>query len=163
LLLKFGRPVVSELFFAALESPVQWVFNKTAVWTGNNAAVDGSQILELIVSGAERESQLGGEKVTRELLPALSALLPAVARTPLLASRFVQHGTATFAVPPGGEARRVPAVVPALWNVVFAGDGAATGWPSTMESAARAGEMAAEVVLRGSESGAVPPVPLRSS
>jgi squalene-associated FAD-dependent desaturase len=148
LLLKFARPVTNDLFFAALESPVQWVFNKTAVWTGRDRAADGSQVLELIISGAERETELGGDAVAAALIPALGELLPAVARTPLLARRFVQHGTATFAVSPGGEARRVPAAVAGLWNVAFAGDGAATGWPSTMESAVRAGQAAAEALVR---------------
>jgi squalene-associated FAD-dependent desaturase len=152
LLLKFARPVMSEMFFAALDSPIQWVFNKTAVWTDEQAAADGSQLLEVIISGAERERQLGGEAVRKELLPALSALLPDGARTPLLAWRFVQHAAATFAVAPGGEVRRVAPLVPGLWNVVFAGDGAATGWPSTMESAARAGQAAAEVIMSGAQS-----------
>jgi squalene-associated FAD-dependent desaturase len=146
LLLKFARPVMDGLFFAALDSPVQMVFNKTAVW-GEEKGGDGSQIVELVISGAAREVRLGAGRVAAELLPALGELLPRVRETPVLATRLLVHGAATFAVPPGGEARRLPTVPAQFPQVYLAGDGAATGWPSTMESAARAGESAARAVL----------------
>lgn len=146
LLLKFGRPVMDELFFAALDSPVQIVFNKTAIWHGSAPAGE-PQLVEVVISGAGREARLGVERVTAELLPELAKLLPRVRETPLLARRLVVHGAATFGVPPRSEARRLPIVLPDYPGVVFAGDQAATGWPSTMESAARAGAAAARAVL----------------
>jgi zeta-carotene desaturase len=76
----------------------------------------------------------------------LAKLLPRVARVPLVARRFVVHARATFAVPPGGEAHRPAPTRNDLPHVVLAGDVAATGWPSTMESAVRAGENAARVI-----------------
>jgi squalene-associated FAD-dependent desaturase len=144
LLLKFARPVMDELFFLALDSPVQVVFNKTAVW---REAADAPQVIEVVISGAGREARLGVQRVTAELLPELAKLLPRVRETPLLATRLLVHGTATFGVPPGREAERLPPVRPACPGIVFAGDQAATGWPSTMESAARAGAAAARAVL----------------
>jgi len=55
---------------------------------------------------------------------------------------------ATFAVPPGVDAFRAPAVSP--WpNCCLAGDWTDTGWPSTMESAARSGHLAAAALSRG--------------
>jgi squalene-associated FAD-dependent desaturase len=146
LLLKFARPVMDELFVATLDSPLQFVFNKTAVWHGQSPA-DVPQLVEVVISGAGREARLGVERVAAEVLPELAKLLPRVTETALLARRLVVHGTATFGVPPGGEARRVPAVLPDYPGVIFAGDQAATSWPSTMESAARAGEAAARAVL----------------
>src|SRR5262249_510473 len=128
LLLKFARPVVDELFFMGLDSPVQIVFNKTAIWHGG-AAPHQPQLVEVVVSGAGREVRLGVEGVAAELLPELAKLLPRMRETPLLARRLVMHATATFAVPPGGEARRVPVRLPECPGVVFAGDQAATGWP----------------------------------
>lgn len=147
LLLKFAEPVMGGLFFASLGSPIQFVFNKTAVW-GERPA-DGSQILEIVISGAEREARQGGERVRAELLPELAKLLPGVNKTRLVASRFLLHGGATFAVPPGGEARRPSITQSGIANIIFAGDAAATGWPSTMESAARAGAAAARECQRG--------------
>jgi uncharacterized protein with NAD-binding domain and iron-sulfur cluster len=59
---------------------------------------------------------------------------------------MVKEVNATFGVPPGVDSSRAPAVSP--WPCCFlAGDWTATGWPSTMESAARSGHAAAEVVL----------------
>jgi squalene-associated FAD-dependent desaturase len=149
LLLKFARPVMSELFFGGLDSPVQFVFNKTGVWHGL-APPGGSQLLEVVISGAGREARLGVKAMTAELLPELARLLPGVRDEAPLAARLVVHGAATFGVPPDGEARRVPVTVRAYPGVVLAGDQAATGWPSTMESAARAGLAAARAVLDSS-------------
>jgi squalene-associated FAD-dependent desaturase len=145
LLLRFARPVMEELFFAAVGSCVQHVFNKTTIW--GQIPEDGSQIIELVLSAAEREVKLGVDGLAAELLPALARHLPSVKRVPLLARRMLVHGTATFRVTPGGEARRLPPNWPGLTNVVLAGDYAATGLPSTMESAAVAGDAAAQLVL----------------
>ncbi len=141
LLLRFARPVMDEMFFTAIGSPVQHVFNKSAIW--RQSSDDGTQVIELVLSAAEREVKLGVERLTAEMLPALRQHLPAVAHTPLLAKRMLVHGTATFRVVPGGEARRLPTCWPGLVNVFFGGDYAATGYPSTMESAAMAGLAAA--------------------
>jgi squalene-associated FAD-dependent desaturase len=144
LLLRFAAPVMDELFFAAVGSPVQIVFNKSAIW---GRAEDGSQTIELVISAAEREVKLGVERVAAELLPELAKLLPRMGQTPLLNKRLLVHATATFRVPPGGEVRRLTLTRPGWANVLFAGDYAATGWPSTMESAARAGQIAAQAIL----------------
>jgi hypothetical protein len=148
LLLRFARPVMDELFFTAAEGAVQHVFNKTAIW--RQEPKDGSQVVELVLSAAEREVKLGAERVAAELLPELARLLPRVRTTALLAKRLLVHGTATFRVVPGGEAHRLPRVRPEVPGVIFAGDFAATGWPSTMESAARAGETAAQFLVTSS-------------
>ena len=149
LLLKFARPVMTEPFFAALDSDIQWVFNKS--WVRREENPDGAQMLEIVISGANQECAEGGEKVAARLLPALARLLPAVNGTPLLAQRFVPFAAATFAMPPGAESSRPAFAIPLAENIFPAGDQAATGWPSTMESAARAGEMAAAVVPGGRE------------
>jgi hypothetical protein len=148
LLLRFARPVMDELFFMALDSPVQIVFNKTAIWHGS-ATADAPQMVEVVISGAGREARLGAGRMTAELLPELAKVLPRARETPVTAARLLVHGAATFGVPPGREASRLPAVSPEYPGIVFAGDQAATGWPSTMESAARAGEAAARAVLGG--------------
>jgi squalene-associated FAD-dependent desaturase len=145
LLLRFARPVMEEPFFTAVGTPLQHVFNKTAIW--KHTPEDGSQVIELVLSAAEREVKLGVERLSGELLPELAKHLPEVRRVPLLAKRMLVHATATFRVKPGGEAHRLPVTWPGLSNVVLAGDFAATGLPSTMESAARAGQAAAQFIL----------------
>jgi squalene-associated FAD-dependent desaturase len=145
LLLRFASSVMSEVFFTALDTPLQHVFNKSAIW--GQESEDGSQVIELVISAAEREVRLGVERIASELLPHLGRLLPAVRRTPLLARRLLVHGTATFRVKPGGDAGRLPLTRERLANIVFAGDYAATGLPSTMESAVRASQAAAHRII----------------
>jgi squalene-associated FAD-dependent desaturase len=147
LLLRFARPVMEELFFSGVGSPVQIVFNKSAIW--GRWPDDGSQVIEIVLSAAEREIRLGVERAAAELVPALGQLLPAAAATPILARRLLVHGAATFRVTPGGEAKRLQLTGADTPNVAFAGDFAATGWPSTMESAVRAGQAAAAMVHAG--------------
>jgi hypothetical protein len=146
LLLRYAAPVMDDLFFTAVGGAVQHVFNKSLIW---GQPADGAQVIELVLSAAEREVRLGVERLAAELLPELAKLLPRVRRTPLLAKRLLVHATATFRVPPGGEVRRLPVTWPGVANVYFAGDYAATGLPSTMESAARAGQAAAQAILAG--------------
>ena len=148
LLLKFARPVMEELFFSVLDNPVQTIFNKTALW-GKSPVSEDHQILELVISGAAREIRLGVDAVSEELLPEVTKVLPRVQDTPLIARRLLVHGGATFRVPPGGEKRRMAATGSPFPNIYLAGDAAATGWPSTMESAARAGAAAALAILQG--------------
>ncbi|MSQ93486.1 MAG: FAD-dependent oxidoreductase [Gemmataceae bacterium] len=168
LLLRYAAPVMDEFFFTAVGSPVQIVFNKSAIWARNqesgvrgqgSGGADSSltpdsclltpgQVIELVISAAEREVKLGVEKVAAELLPELAKLLPRVKETPLLAKRLLVHATATFRVSPGADANRLPMALPFLENVFFAGDHTATGWPSTMESATRAGLGAAQAALK---------------
>src|SRR5262249_45103716 len=84
-------------------SPVQHVFNKSLIW--GQATPDGPQVVELVISAAEREVRLGVERVAAELLPELAKLLPRVRRTPLLAKRLLGPGTATCRRPPRRGAR----------------------------------------------------------
>ncbi len=146
LLIQYPQVVMDDLFFAALDSPVQWVFNKSAIW--NRPASGGSQLIEIVISGAEKECSAGADEVQKELLPALAELLPRTRGLEPAAIRFVSHAAATFAVPPGAEPQRHLINRPLAENIYLAGDQAATGWPSTMESAARAGEAAAAAIIR---------------
>jgi len=75
----------------------------------------------------------------------LGEFFPAVAAAKLEKAALVKEVRATFTVPPGIDAFRPASASP--WpNCFLAGDWTATGWPSTMESAARSGHLAAEAV-----------------
>jgi zeta-carotene desaturase len=75
----------------------------------------------------------------------LAEFFPRVKEAKLEKVVLVKEVRATFGVPPGIDAARPTAVSP--WpNCFLAGDWTATGWPSTMESAARSGHLAAEAV-----------------
>ena len=73
----------------------------------------------------------------------LAEFFPLVKEAKLEKAALVKEVRATFGVPPGIDAARPSAVSP--WpNLFLAGDWVQTGWPSTMESAARSGHLAAE-------------------
>jgi len=77
----------------------------------------------------------------------LAEFFPTVREARLVKSALIKEVRATFGVPPGIDEARPTAQSP--WpNCFLAGDWTATGWPSTMESAARSGHLAAEALCR---------------
>jgi len=79
-------------------------------------------------------------------------VVPGAGDAVLVDGRVVVERRATFAAEPGVDALR-PATACApgagFENLFLAGDWTATGWPATMEGAARSGRAAAEAVARG--------------
>jgi zeta-carotene desaturase len=87
------------------------------------------------------------DEAIRQALRELAEFFPLVKEAKLEKAALVKEVRATFGVPPGIDAARPGAVSP--WpNLFLAGDWVQTGWPSTMESAARSGHLAAEAVCR---------------
>ena len=87
------------------------------------------------------------EAAIEQALRELAEFFPAVREANLIKAALVKEVRATFGVPPGIDAARPGAVSP--WPGLFlAGDWVRTGWPSTMESAARSGHLAAEALCR---------------
>ena len=75
----------------------------------------------------------------------LAEFFPVVKEAKLEKAALVKEVRATFGVPPGIDAARPDPASP--WPQLFlAGDWIDTGWPSTMESAARSGHLAAEAL-----------------
>jgi len=81
----------------------------------------------------------------QQALNELAEFFPRVSDAKLLKSVLVKEMHATFGVSPGLDSARPHAASPWM-NLFMAGDWIATGWPSTMESAARSGHLAAEAV-----------------
>ena len=81
----------------------------------------------------------------QQALRELAEFFPRAGEARLLKAALVKEMRATFGVPPGIDASR-PASVSPWKNCFLAGDWTATGWPSTMESAARSGHLAAEAI-----------------
>jgi zeta-carotene desaturase len=87
------------------------------------------------------------EAAIRQALTELGEFFPSVQEAKLEKAVLVKEVRATFGVPPGIDSARPCARSP--WpNLFLAGDWIQTGWPSTMESAARSGHLAAEAVCR---------------
>jgi squalene-associated FAD-dependent desaturase len=138
---RYDRPVTRHAFFAAVGSPVQWAFDRTA----GSGAGEG-QYLAVSLSAAGREVDARAADVVAEIVPALVALLPAARDATVLDGWVTRERTATFRQAPGSAALRPPAD-PGVPGVALAGAWTATGWPATMESAVRSGHAAAGVLL----------------
>ncbi|MGV9269220.1 hydroxysqualene dehydroxylase HpnE [Kitasatospora sp. NPDC003701] len=148
----YDRKVLRRPFFAALGSPVQWVFDRTAhsglAGTELGRAHPGAQYLALSQSAVQDEIDLPVAELRRRYLPELARLLPAAGGAEVLDFFVTRERTATFDPAPGTAAVRPPARtnVPGL---LLAGAWTATGWPATMEGAVRSGHAAADAALAG--------------
>lgn len=138
----YDRPVTDMEFAAFLNTPLQWVFNKSRLWGQEG---DG-QYLDISLSGAEEFVGMP----TRELIALFGrevhSLFPAARTAELRRALVVKQRDATFAARPGVSRLRPSQRTP-VSNLFLAGDWTDTGWPATMESAVRSGLMAAREVL----------------
>lgn len=135
------RRVVTEPFVATVDSPLQWLFDRS-----EGAGLERGQLLAVSLSGAEvwlgrprAELQLVFERALAELFPA--------ARAARVEQFFVtSEPAATFRQAPGCGALR-PGTKTALPGLFLAGAWTDTGWPATMEGAVRSGHAAARAAL----------------
>ncbi|MER6912170.1 hydroxysqualene dehydroxylase HpnE [Streptomyces sp. NPDC000594] len=139
---RYDRTVLRSPFFAALGSPVQWVFDRTDA----SGLTDG-QYLALSQSDAGDEIDAPVAELRARYLPELERLLP-LARGAVVRDFFVtRERTATFAPAPG-VGRLRPGAPTRARGLYLAGAWTATGWPATMEGAVRSGFTAADAALR---------------
>ncbi|WP_149823618.1 hydroxysqualene dehydroxylase HpnE [Streptomyces tailanensis] len=137
----YDRKVLRRPFFAALGSPVQWVFDRTEA-----SGLSEGQYLALSQSAARDEIDAPVSVLRERYLPELERLLPH-ARGAHVRDFFVtRERTATFAPTPG-VGRLRPGARTKAPGLYLAGAWTATGWPATMESAVRSGVSAADAAL----------------
>ncbi|MFI1252918.1 hydroxysqualene dehydroxylase HpnE [Streptomyces netropsis] len=150
----YDRKVLRQPFFAALGSPVQWVFDRT----DSSGLAGGGQYLAVSQSAVQDEIDLPVAELRERYLPELERLLPAARGAGVRDFFVTRERTATFAPTPGvGRLRpHAPTNAPGLY---LAGAWTATGWPATMEGAVRSGLSAAGAAL--SELGRPHQSPLR--
>jgi squalene-associated FAD-dependent desaturase len=140
----YDRPVMDLPFVAAIDSPVQWVFDRTKI-----SAMDrpGQQYLAISLSAADQFADTPVAELQEQFLPALAELFPA-ARDARVTEFFVtRERRATFRQTPGSGALR-PKTATARPGLVLAGAWTDTGWPDTMEGAVRSGLTAAAELRR---------------
>ncbi|AVH55228.1 MULTISPECIES: hydroxysqualene dehydroxylase HpnE [Streptomyces] len=137
----YDRKVLSRPFFAALGSPVQWVFDRT----GASGLTEG-QYLALSQSAAQEEINDPVSVLRERYLPELERLLPATRGAHVKDFFVTRERTATFAPTPG-VGRLRPGARTNAPGLYLAGSWTATGWPATMESAVRSGVGAAGAAL----------------
>jgi zeta-carotene desaturase len=136
----FDREITELEHAVLLDREIHWMYNQSRVQKGR-----GGHYIELVQSASRRFAALPREEAIRQAVAELAEFFPRVKEAKLEKVALVKEVRATFGVPPGIDAARPTAVSP--WpNLFLAGDWTATGWPSTMESAARSGHLAAEAV-----------------
>ncbi|MFG2822992.1 hydroxysqualene dehydroxylase HpnE [Kitasatospora sp. NPDC048365] len=141
----YDRKLLRRPFFAALGTPVQWVFDRTA---HSGLDVPGAQYLAVSQSDAGAEIDLPVAELRERYLPELERLLPAARGARVLDFFVTRERTATFDPAPGTAALR-PGARTRIPGLLLAGSWTATGWPATMESAVRSGHAAADAALAG--------------
>ncbi len=142
----YDRKVTDLDFAAAVGSPVQWIFDRTAS-SGLHALHPGAQYLAITVSSADAIIDVPSRTLQEQFIDALAALFPAASRAMVLDSFVTRERRATFRQAAGSWALRA-ATAAGPSGIWLAGAWTDTGWPDTMESAVRSGVTAAEAVLR---------------
>ncbi|MGW0844708.1 hydroxysqualene dehydroxylase HpnE [Streptomyces sp. NPDC002787] len=137
----YDRKVLSRPFFAALGSPVQWVFDRTEA-----SGLREGQYLALSQSAAQGEIDTPVSDLRERYLPELERLLPGARGAEVKDFFVTRERTATFAPAPG-VGRLRPGARTKAPGLYLAGAWTATGWPATMESAVRSGIGAAAAAL----------------
>ena len=135
----FDRPITDLEHAVLLDREIHWLYNQSVLQgrPGN--------YIELVVSATRAFAALPREEAIAQALRELAEFFPAVNEAKLEKVALIKEVRATFGVPPGIDAFRPGAISP--WpNLFLAGDWVQTGWPSTMESGARSGHLAAEAV-----------------
>jgi squalene-associated FAD-dependent desaturase len=138
----FDREFTGLHHAALLDTTYEWIFNKTRI--RNADAAQGSYV-ELVKGSANAILNLGREELIERALTELKLFFPALASCRLVKSAVLKEARATFSATPGLDAYR-PGARTAWPGLFVAGDWTRTDWPSTMESAARSGYLAAEAI-----------------
>ena len=161
ILLWYDRPITDLPHAWLLDSPLHWFVNKSLVrgqqhapdnvgvphpsrsegWDVNSPSNTGCYV-EVIIAGSRTTLTQSREQILAPALAELARFFPETRHARLLKSGILKEARATFSLPPGLDALR-PTQRTAWPGLFLAGDWTATGWPSTMEGAARSGRLAA--------------------
>jgi squalene-associated FAD-dependent desaturase len=135
------RRVLAQDFLAVVDSPLQWVFDRTT-----QSGLPSGQYLALSLSAADDLIARPVAELREMFLPELSRALPGFADATVVDFFVTREAQATFRPAPGSKASR-PGPTTRLPGLHLAGAYTATGWPATMESAVRSGNAAASALL----------------
>jgi squalene-associated FAD-dependent desaturase len=133
----YDRKVMDVPFAAGVDSPVQWVFDRTRI-SGMHARGDNGQYLAISLSAADEYADTPVAELREKFVPALAELFPAAKDATVTEFFVTREKRATFRQVPG-TAKLRPKAGTGLPGLVLAGSWTDTGWPDTMESAVRSG------------------------
>lgn len=139
----FDRPVMAPPHATLVDRPTQWLFRKD----------DEGRRLHAVISAADDWVALDEAAIAAKVRADVEACFPAARGAKLEALRAVKEKLATFAPTPAVEALRPGPTGPS--GILLAGCYTQTGWPATMEGAARSGYLAAAAALGKGEAWAL--------
>ncbi len=138
----FDRQITELDHAVLLDRDIHWMYHKSR-WQPSRDPK--TSYVELVVSASREFASLNRQQALERATGQLAEFFPEAGTARIVKSALIKEMRATFGVPPGVDEARPPAASP--WpNCFLAGDWTATGWPSTMESAARSGHLAAEAL-----------------
>jgi uncharacterized protein with NAD-binding domain and iron-sulfur cluster len=137
----YDRRVLDHPFAAALDSPLQWLFDRT-----DSSGVGEGQLVAVSLSHAVEEIDKSVAELRERYLPELERLLPRAREATVLDVAVTHEPRATFRAGPGSRRLR-PGVRTPVPGLYLAGAWTDTGWPATMEGAVRSGLDAARAAL----------------
>jgi len=131
----FDRPITPLPHAVLVGKRSQWVFNR------------GQHYCQVVISAANELVGQDRGKLVAAVRDELNAIWPKVESARLLHWRVITHRSPIFSVTPGVDSYRPSQQTP-IENLLLAGDWTSTGWPATMESAVRSGQLAVEGILQ---------------
>jgi squalene-associated FAD-dependent desaturase len=138
----FDREITDLPHAVLLDREIHWMYNKSVLQPWRNTK---GSYLELVQSASRKFAALERQQAIDQALAELTEFFPTIREAKLEKAALIKEIRATFGVPPGIDKFRPDAQSP--WpNCFLAGDWIATGWPSTMESAARSGHLAGDAL-----------------
>lgn len=147
--LLFDRPVLGTANAVLVGRGTQWLFRKD----------EGGRAVHAVISAADAWVGLDEDEIVQRVLDDVRACIPSASGAEPVSVRAVKEKRATFAPTPASVRCRPGAVDRAdpLTGPVLAGDWTDTGWPATMEGAARSGFIAAAYALGEDPASALKP------
>jgi len=145
----YDRPVMHEEFCMVLDSPLEWVFNRTAILDTNtddashDCATDRGYCICISVSAAREYINWTKEDIIRFFCDEMESVFIGANEAKILDAVVVKQPKATICYQIGTNAAR-PSCSTSIHNLFIAGDWSDTGWPSTMEGAVRSGYRVAQ-------------------
>ena len=138
----YDRKVMEDPFVAFLDSPIQWVFNRSLIQGNPNSS---GQYVCISLSGAWEYIDQPKDELRKLFEEEMRRVFPLAHDAVVRKSLIIKQPDATFRCVPG-VARHRPSQVTPIHNLFLAGDWTDTDWPSTMEGAVRSGVYSARAL-----------------
>jgi squalene-associated FAD-dependent desaturase len=143
----FDREITDLEHASMLDTTIQWLFNKSKLQPQRHE--QQGHYIEVVISVLRSVIPMQRQELIDLALKELALFFPAVREAKLLKGAVTKEVRATFSIRP--QLDRIRPTSQSPWpNIFLAGDWTASGWPATMEGAARSGYLAAEALTQSS-------------